>query len=136
MPSYTWKATYKDGTLVPQFTVDGEERSYINHLDWDKIESFSLFDGEKPILTLHLEEGQRLIYRRRVELSPGIGNTGVCHLLGWQKNVNGENIQSIAYVFEDGRIELAGRFRKDHPWFYAPTIIDKEASMGITYTNE
>ena len=130
---YQWKASYKDGNTIAQFDENGEERSYLNHLDWDKLESFSLLDGEKPILTLHLEEGQRLIYRRRVEMSPGSGTTGVCHLLGWQKTVNGENVQSIAYVFEDGRIELAGKFRKDHPWFYPPVAVEKETIAGIVY---
>jgi len=40
-------------------------------------------------------------------------------------------VQSIAYVFEDGRIEMAGRFREDHPWFYSIVLTDKEKEQGL-----
>lgn len=55
-------------------------------------------------------------------MSSGVGMTGACHLVGWRRNINGETIQSIAYVFENGQIEMAGRFDEKHPWFYSPKL--------------
>jgi hypothetical protein len=66
-----------------------------------------------------LEPGQRLIFRRRIE-QPSGGPAIVCYLAGWQQTIHGQNVQSIAYVFEEGsRIEWAGKFREGHAWFYA-----------------
>src|SRR3990172_449216 len=97
-----WVAQYDDDTVVNQHDKDGTERSY-EQLDRDRIKAFGLYDQEsrKPILTLHLEPGQKLIYRRRVEMkSDQKEPVEVCYLVGWRRTVNGECIQSIAYVFE------------------------------------
>lgn len=122
---FRWVAQYRDGTVVNQYDKDGKERSY-EHLERDRISAFALYDQEsrRSILTLHLEPDQKLIYRRRVEQRVGQADpTEVCYLVGWRRTANGECVQSIAYVFEkSGRIELAGRFREDHPWFYSPSL--------------
>lgn len=120
-----WAAQYKDGSVINQFT-DGKELSTDNLERRDEIESFALWDQEtrKPVLTLHLDPDQKLIYRRRCwqrvdEERP----SKVVYLVGWRRTVAGECIQSIAYVFEDtGRVELAGRFRENHPIFDAPKL--------------
>jgi hypothetical protein len=128
MWSIRWVAQYSDGTVVNQYGGDGTEISY-EKLDRGRIAAFALWDFEtkKSILTLHLEPGQKLIYRRRVEMKQ-VGDqeaaiSEVCYLVGWRRTVAGECIQSIAYVFEkSGRIELAGRFDAKHPWFYSPVL--------------
>lgn len=120
-----WAACYAGGEVINQIQPDGTETSY-DKLDHARIAAFSLwdFDSRRPILTLHLEPGQRLIYRRRVEMKTGQEKpVEVCYLAGWRRTVNGECIQSIAYVFEStGRVELGGRFDPKHPWFYAPVL--------------
>jgi hypothetical protein len=121
-----WAAQYRDGSVVNQFGPDGKEVSTDNLINRAEIEAFGLWDFEtrKPILTLHLDPGQKLIYRRRCwqrvgEEKPHL----VVYLVGWRRTVAGECIQSIAYVFEEtGHVELAGRFREDHPIFDSPKL--------------
>lgn len=113
-----WLATYTDGTTLGQYNGTGAEYSS-ERIDRSKLASFALIaeDGSK-LLHIHFEPGQRLIFRRRVEQSVG-GSPLVCHLVGWQQTIHGQNVQSIAYVFEEGaRIEIAGRFQEGHRWFY------------------
>ena len=124
---YSWVAVYTDGTRFCRdqdgVTVSSEQ------IDRHRLASFILLDeNNKPIITQHLDCGQRLIYRRRVDKRPGRADI-VCHLIGWQQTVGDTNIQHVAYVFEEyvPRIELAGRFRDDHPWFYAIHPVPSDA---------
>ncbi len=149
-----WVAYYDDGTHLRQYKDDGSENKYAD-IDRSKLASFALYDGgaivnrddylklrndvaitpgadpgvyelaTRKLLHLHLEPGQRLIYRRRVEQTVG-GPATVCYMIGWQQTIIGENIQSIAYVFENGTIELAGKWREDHPWFYSVQAVPSE----------
>lgn len=83
----------------------------------------------KLILRIHLGDDKKLIFRRRVSLnisSTSRKNTEIIYLVGWQKNVNGKNVQSICYIFEDGHIEIAGQWKEDSEWFYAPNLIKEE----------
>ena len=125
-----WVAKYSDGSVVHQY-ADGVERSYDTLPDRDRITAFAVYDQEtrKSILTLHLDPGQKLIYRRRVEMkSDRTVPVEVCYLVGWRRTISGECVQSIAYIFEtSGRIELAGRFDESHPWFYSPVLRPFEA---------
>ena len=123
-----WCAKYSDGTVVNQYDAEGKERSY-EQLDHASVVAFGLYDQEsrRPLLTLHLDPGQRLIYRRRVEMKQtgdrAAAVNEVCYLVGWRRTVAGECIQSIAYVFAStGRIEMAGKFDERHAWFYSPTL--------------
>jgi len=126
MPEIRWAAKYRDGSVVDQFGPDGKEVSTDALPRREEIESFGLWDFEtrRPVLTLHLDPGQKLIYRRRCWQRVGEAKPyQVVHLVGWRRTVAGECIQSIAYVFEDtGRVELAGRFREDHPLFDSPKL--------------
>lgn len=121
-----WAAKYRDGFVVNQFGADGIEVSPDTLKFRDEIESFALwdFDTRKTVLTLHLDPGQKLIYRRRCWQRAGEEKPyQVVYLVGWRRTVAGECIQSIAYVFgEDGHVELAGRFRENHPIFDAPKL--------------
>lgn len=109
-----WVAYYSDGSSLPQYNADGSENKY-QDIDRSRLESFALWQDSTKVFHLHIEPGQRLIYRRRVEMPQG---TSV-YLVGWQQTVGTENIQSIAYVFPNGSVELAGRWREGHPWFYS-----------------
>lgn len=141
MPVYRWTAKYKDGTIVSQFDKEGLEISS-EKVDRDKVEAFALYDPHdvdpktkklgKSVLTVHLEGEKKLIYRRRVEMNTAQKEpVEVCHLVGWRETVNGKCEQSIAYVFENSeRIELAGKFREDHPWFYKVELRPFEKSVG------
>lgn len=128
MRKVSWFAEYADGTRFPAIGPDGAERSYDNLPDRDAIRVFCLFDLESkaPVFTLHLDEGQRLIYRRRVFKNVG-GGENVFYLVGWRRNIGGESVQSIAYVHEaTGYVQLAGKFREKHPLFDSPVLRDFE----------
>jgi len=140
-----WVAYYSDDTHLRQYDDSGVESKYAD-IDRGRLSSFALYDGGKvdgftvngdiipgayatatrKLLHLHLEAGQRLIYRRRVEKVVG-GPETVCYLIGWQQTIKGENVQAICYVFEDGTIEVAGRYNESHPWFYSPQAVPGEA---------
>lgn len=134
---YGWFAKYKDGTTITQIQ-DGKEVSS-DLIDRDKVESFVLFDksSKRIIIVQHIDPGQKLIYRRRVEKPTDKKKPiRVCHLVGWRKAVKVADLeeisQSIAYCFEDGKIHLASSFRENgdsdkiESWFYAPVLRDFE----------
>ncbi len=102
---------YNDGSKLKL----GEQIAYDN-IDRSRLSAFALVKDDKEILRLHLESGQRLIWRKRCFIAPSKKEI-VVHLVGWQKTAGNENVQSIAYVFEDGHIEMAGAFRENHPLF-------------------
>lgn len=119
-----WEARYNDGKALPQYNADGSENRYAD-IDRARIASFSLFDGDRLIVTVHLDHGARLIFRRRVAQAPG-GDKFTVHLIGWQRTVGVHNVQSILYVMDDGEIHMAGEWREDHPWFYAAVPVPCE----------
>lgn len=85
-----------------------------------------MWENGRRLVYIRFKRGQQLIWRRRVETSP-TGITEVCHIIGKQETVNGENIQGIIGLFEtDGRIEITGRFYERHPWFFPIEVHDKE----------
>lgn len=120
---YNWRATYSDGTTLEQTTPNGLVSA--DDIDRRKVVSMTLLRDSSVVVTLHLDPGQKLIYRKRINKCIGAEDE-VCHILGWRQNVNSEIVQSICYYFEDGRIELAGQFRENHPWFYSPTLREFE----------
>lgn len=133
MTKVTWVAVYNDGTALAQFDTTGKEFSS-EEIDRRKLKSMLLFFNGKVVLTQHFEPGQRLIFRRRVAITPGVSPDGsgdtreFVYLLGWQRTVGNENIQHIAYVFEtSARIELAGKFDDRHAWFYEPKWLPCES---------
>lgn len=122
----TWQAVYVDGKTLSQKNEDGTENKYTD-IDRSRLTFFNLYEGTKLIFRLSLEDGRRLIYRRRVSANLYTGNIKqVVYLVGWQKTINGQNIQDIAYIFEDGHIELAGRWKGERT-FTAPNLIKQES---------
>lgn len=110
---YHWIAYYLDGTSLEQYSNGLENSS--EKIDRKKLRIFKLFDSSGiAVLTQNFEPGQRLIFRRRVELSPG-QDSRTSYLLGWQK----EGFQHISVLFEDGRVENIASFQNDNPKFSA-----------------
>lgn len=122
MNSIQWVAQYEN-ELFPQYNEDGTENKYAD-IDRERLTAFSLVRDGGILIRLHLDKGQRLIYRRRVEMRPGDKMT-VCYLIGWQKTVGGENIQSIACIFEHlGTVEVISEWRDG--WFDKPELLEFE----------
>ena len=131
MPKYNWVARYADGSTFEQYNADGTENGYTS-IDHNKLESFAIIvqfdDGKRAkLFHLHLDEGQRLIYRRRVWKHVD-GTEEVVLMVGrqevfgyeYQGDMHYENSQAIAYIFPDHHVELAGTFRENHPVFDPP----------------
>lgn len=123
---YTWEAIYNDGTTLPQYNEKGEKNGYEN-IDKSKLKAFAINypdpeDNKKKKLfyRLHLEPGQKLVYVRRGFIDFSTSSKQVTDkryflMVGWQKNINGENIQSISYIYDDGHIEHAGVWAGGEP---------------------
>jgi len=123
-----WKAIYEDGTSLCQYEEDGTENKYPD-IDRSKLATFEIRKaaaGDKPdrlLFKMFLEPGRRLICRRRVMDKYKIGgNAGLkmrkykqelVYLVGWQATIGGRSVQDIAYIFEDGHVELAGMWRNE-----------------------
>jgi hypothetical protein len=109
-------------------------------VDNEQLDKFQLKDenSDIPYLQMHFDDPRkRLVYVRRTEHISTLPEPLICHLMGWQMNVNGENVQNMNYVFEtimwtnghdpDGRKhmiwqEQAGKFdRKRDSRFYSPS---------------
>jgi hypothetical protein len=132
MPKLSWFAEYQDGSRFPQIAEDGTERSYDNIPNRDSIACFCLFkvEDKKPVFTLYLDPGQKLIYRRRVFKVLG-GTDKIFYLVGWRKTVGGECVQAISYIHEETNyVQMAGKFREDHPLFDSPTLREFEKVAG------
>ena len=105
---FTWRAIYKDGSEHDYDPVNYN----ISHIDNSKLDMFQIRDveGKVPLLNIHMDDPRkRLIYVRRVEMQAGLPHPLVCHLVGWQMNVGGENIQSIMLVFETIIVSWKGK---------------------------
>jgi len=122
---YYWIARYNDGTSLNQIDPSGTKHAYAD-IDRNKLSAFEMWKGDQRLLFIRFKQGQRLIWRRRVETSPG-GLVEACHIIGKQENINGKNYQGIVGLFEsDGRIEITDKFDKNHPWFFPVTIHKNE----------
>jgi hypothetical protein len=81
---------------------------------------------EREVFRLDLQEGQRLIWRKRV-ISGQYKDDQVWHLIGWQKTIKGENIQCIGYVNEeDGYVLMAGEWQGEHVLMGNVELLDFE----------
>jgi hypothetical protein len=116
----TWFVVYKllDGQTNPSTHHYDSKTFNIAHIDTEKLDKLVLhFEGNSvPFLVTHFDDPRkRPIYVRRVEKQNHHHNFDIiCHIVGWQMKVNGENIQSINYVFEtNGRVEVHEFEEKD-----------------------
>ena len=97
--------------------------------------------GNAVLFTLHLEEEQKLIFRKRGRTSPGIEEKDniepIIYIVGWRQKVGGKDIQSITYICDwptkGFQIHQAGKFKDDHPFFYSPNLHIEEVFEGERY---
>jgi hypothetical protein len=81
---------------------------------------------EREVFRLDLQEGQRLIWRKRV-ISGQYKDDQVWHLIGWQKTIKGENIQCIGYINEDtSQVRMAGEWQGEHVLMGNVELLDFE----------
>jgi hypothetical protein len=115
------RAVYSDGTYL-----DLKKGVSYESIDRSKLTSFCLLKDDTVIFQMVLQEGQRLIWRKRTILTQGQGEK-VWHLIGWQKTIKGENIQCIGYVNEeDGYVLMAGEWQGEHALMGNVELLDFE----------
>lgn len=122
-----WIAVYNDETNLLQYNEDGTENSY-SDIDRSRLTEFHLLDREidKTVYAIALDEGQRLIYRRRIATSGNNDHRWTITMVGWQQTIAGQNVQSIGWVFPDGGIIQTGKFQSDHRLFYGIELLPFE----------
>ena len=120
---FYWKAIYDDGTELKQYKVDGSKNKYPD-INRDRLAKFVLcqVNSDEPTVVVHITEGMRLVCRQRVALTFGstdlaVKNTVRVWLVGWQKLVEGRNVQTVMAVFPDGHIEVTDGFKENIDWF-------------------
>ncbi len=114
--NYTFSAIYKDGNKVTLSESVGYDS-----LRRDGISAFEVQKDNEPFMLMKIDEGAKLIYRKRVEQVQG-AEPFVVYLFGWRKN--GE--QSINYLSQDGRLIQGGQFDEQDPWMYSPKLREYE----------
>ena len=119
---FQWVAIYNDGSVLHQIEPDGTKNAY-GDIDRTRLSFFQMREGEMVIVNIPFEPGQRLIWRRRTEMSPGGGKQEAVHIIGKQETVDGENRQVVIALFEsDGHTEVSDRYDEEHPWFFPITL--------------
>jgi hypothetical protein len=137
----TWFTQYKNGERH-----DYVPKKYdISHIDGEQLDILALRDpnAEIPTLVIHFDDPRkRPIYVRRTEPPGRRSFATICHIVGWQMKIGGENIQSISYVFEtqgriigidqedkDGKVTRVP-IRKDLVWVENAGKFDRERNEG------
>jgi len=121
---FRWVAYTNDGGSVSQVAASGEKNAY-EDLPLDNLKSFELWDWEanQRVLLVTFKKGERLVWRRRIEMSPGTGVSEACHIVG----KIGDGYKGILGIFEsDGHIETVSDFLPNSEWFYPPSSETEE----------
>lgn len=106
-----WVANYINDTSLKQFQ-DSKEMKY-EDIDRERLVRFDLIDKitDKPVYSLYLRDGQKLIFRRRTLKKINRPDV-VIFLVGYQMtimtNSGPKNIVVINYLHPDGSIALDG----------------------------
>lgn len=117
---FRWVAYNNEGGSVSQVAASGEKNSY-DDLPHDDLKAFELWDWRmnQRVLLVNFRKGERLVWRRRFEMSPGNAVTEVCHIVG---KIGKDGEKGILGIFEsDGHIEAVGEFLPTSNWFYPPS---------------
>ncbi len=124
----SWQACYKNGDIIKK----GPNITYDN-LNRHGLEAFQILFNKYPIVTIHLDEDRKLIYRLRHEQTAGAEEI-LCHLTGWRENGK----DTLFYIFERKHgahevfpeIHLSGKFdRVRNRFFYPPKYRDFEQGV-------
>ena len=116
---FRWVAYNNDGGSVSQVAASGQKNSY-EDLPLDNLKSFELWDWRRNerVLLVNFRKGERLVWRRRTEMTPGGSVQEVCHIVG---KIGKDGQKGILGIFEsDGHIEAVGEFLPNSNWFYPP----------------
>ena len=116
-----WIAGYEDGTCLRQYNVNKTNK--YTDIDRSRMISFTIMDGDKTVIKMNLDDGKRLIYRRRVWMDITHKTQRVVLMVGWQQNVKGVNVQHIHLISEDGCIETIPGWSKE---WYSPVLLEEE----------
>lgn len=122
---FRWVAYNNDGGAVSQVAASGQKNSY-EDLPLDNLKSFELWDWQRNerVLLVTFKPGERLVWRRRSEITPGNKILEVCHIVG---KIGRDGQKGILGIFEsDGRIEAVGEFLPNSNWFYPPSSENEE----------
>ena len=131
MGEFYWRAIYYDGSEADQYGPEGDAvaRGY-EDIDRSHLMAFEIRDREtdRLIHRVYMGGDKRLIWRRRVYKKITGEPDVVIHLVGWQRTVQGKNVQAITFVFPDGHTELIGRWHEKHPIFHSPCLREVETN--------
>ena len=130
-----WCAQMSDGSTLYQRGPDGEKNGY-HQIDRNNLVAFDLWQGDHLLCRIdmrpdRLGDGRgygspkHLIWRIR-HIMNDRGRDDKIHLVGWQRKVNGENVQAILYVFEDGTVLLGGEWGGDAEYMYSIVPLECE----------
>lgn len=125
-----WIAHYRDNTALPQYNENGENK-YTN-IERGKLQAFSLLDEEQVLITVHFDHPeQRLIYRRRVFQIVGEEDPITFHMVGWQRTIHGECVQSISIVdSRSGKVDVIGAWFENHFLFDRVLLMPEEIAVN------
>ena len=137
MQTITWRAYYDDGSELWQYNPGTEQKSTYADIERRKLVAFALFQENRPLVMVDFRDDsqgdsaigpKRLVWRIRHMMDTKGSSTQV-HLVGWQRAVNGRNVQSICFVAEDGVIVLGGQWQEDLPLRGAIAPLPCEADL-------
>jgi hypothetical protein len=125
---------------------NGDELTLSDTLSFDNIPREDLIgmkvrQGNTVILTVHLEPGQKLIYRYRpvktLGKNPEQETEPFIWLVGVREKIGDRTVQFITYIVnwigKGYTLHQAGKFNDNHPWFYSPALHQHEALPGERY---
>lgn len=124
---FRWVAYNNEGGSVSQIAASGQKNSY-EDLPLNNLKAFELWDWRmnNRVLLVNFKKGERLVWRRRMEMSPGNQVMEVCHIVG---KIGKDGEKGILGIFEsDGHIEAVSDFLPNSEWFYPPSSEQEEQS--------
>ena len=79
-----WVATFRNGTIVSQYDIKGNARSFADlpRLNLKRLSLITIREG-KLITSQDFIQGMSPFYRQRTMMSPGVGTTAKIHIIGW-----------------------------------------------------
>lgn len=123
----TWVAHYTDGSALEQ----AAGHTY-RDIDRTRLQAFDLIRDQELLLRVDFRDDglppKRLIWRMRHQQQMNGLPPIELHLAGWQRTINGVNVQAIAYVTEDGKVLLGGQFMEGG-FMYSPEFLEFEKDL-------
>ena len=118
--------------IHPTHTLDSRNGAKYHDINRNDCLTFDVYVDqpglESPHLLLRIDlrpddlPPKRLIWRRRVQTKM-TGESLEFYLAGWQRTIEGRNVQAICYVFNEGTVVLGGEFDDADPFMYGGLAI-------------